>query len=84
MRLQTCFIFCSLLFQLTANSQSKPHYTALLDSLFTSYTSVTPGMGVAIIENGKVVAKRTYGLASIEYKIPFSDSSIVRLPYAEG
>lgn len=74
----------SFLFLLSAYSQSNSRYGALLDSIFKSYTPVTPGMGVAIIQNGNIVAKRTYGLASIEYKIPFSDSSIVRLPYAEG
>lgn len=74
----------SFLFLLSAYSQSNPPYEALLDSIFKSFNTKTPGIGVAIIENGNIVAKRTYGLASIEYKIPFTDSSIVRLPYAEG
>ena len=34
-----------------------------------------PGLALAITNNGKVLKKETYGLASIEYNVPVTDSS---------
>lgn len=34
-----------------------------------------PGLALAITHNGKVIKKKTHGLASIEYKVPITDSS---------
>jgi CubicO group peptidase (beta-lactamase class C family) len=34
-----------------------------------------PGLALAITYNGKVIKKKNYGLASIEYKVPVTDSS---------
>jgi len=34
-----------------------------------------PGLALAITHNGKVIKKKNYGLASIEYKVPITDSS---------
>ncbi len=35
-----------------------------------------PGLALAITHNGEVQKKKTYGLASIEYNVPVSDSSV--------
>ena len=55
-----------------------------LDSIFSSFNKSTPGVAVTVIENGKVIAKKAYGLASLEHKAPFTHNSVVRLPYSEG
>ncbi|SDB58378.1 CubicO group peptidase, beta-lactamase class C family [Flavobacteriaceae bacterium MAR_2010_188] len=55
-----------------------------LDSIFSSYNKTTPGVAVTVIENGKVIAKKAYGLASLEFGVPFSHNTVVRLPYSEG
>lgn len=46
------------------------------DSLLSSYyRSNAPGMAVGIIKDGKVIYKKTFGLANLEYKIPITDST---------
>ena len=55
-----------------------------LDSIFSSYNKNTPGIAVTVLEKGKVIAKKTYGMASLEFSIPFSHHTLVRLPYSEG
>ena len=55
-----------------------------LDSIFSSYNKNTPGIAVTVLENGKVITKKAYGMASLEFSIPFSHHTLVRLPYSEG
>jgi CubicO group peptidase (beta-lactamase class C family) len=55
-----------------------------LDSIFSSFTKTTPGAAVTVIQNGKVLAKRSYGLASLEHNVPFKHNSVVRFGYSEG
>jgi CubicO group peptidase (beta-lactamase class C family) len=55
-----------------------------LDSLFSSFNKNTPGVAVTVLENGKAMAKKAYGKSSLEFGIPFSHNTILRLPYAEG
>src|SRR5688572_12992130 len=55
-----------------------------LDSIFSSFNKTTPGAAVTVLQNGKVLAKRSYGLASLEHKVPFKHNSVVRLGYSEG
>ncbi|WP_454046041.1 serine hydrolase domain-containing protein [Chryseobacterium sp. Marseille-Q8038] len=46
------------------------------DSLLNTYAKSTePGMAVGIIKDGKVLYKKTYGLANLEDRIPVSDST---------
>ncbi|HEY0680487.1 MAG TPA: serine hydrolase domain-containing protein, partial [Chitinophagaceae bacterium] len=39
---------------------------------------------VTILENGKVITKKAYGLASLEHRSPFTHNTVVRMPYSEG
>lgn len=56
-----------------------------LDSIFSSFSNKqSPGFALTIIENGKVIARRDYGMASIELNVPFNHNTVVRLPYSEG
>ncbi|MBA2500028.1 MAG: beta-lactamase family protein [Chitinophagaceae bacterium] len=55
-----------------------------LDSIFSSYNKSTPGVAVTILQNGKVIAKNAYGMASLEFSVPFTHNTLVRLPYSEG
>ncbi|MDR6457556.1 CubicO group peptidase (beta-lactamase class C family) [Chryseobacterium vietnamense] len=46
------------------------------DSLVSSYSrSHAPGMAVGIIQEGKIIYKKTYGLANLEDRIPVTDST---------
>lgn len=55
-----------------------------LDSIFSYFNKTTPGAAVTVIQNGKILAKKSYGLASLEHKVPFKHNSVVRLAYSEA
>lgn len=68
------FLFTSFhsLAQPSADSISK-----LSDSVFHQFnTTKGPGCAVAFIKEGKVVFKKGYGLASLEYGIPITTSTV--------
>ncbi|AKK73975.1 hypothetical protein OK18_16425 [Chryseobacterium gallinarum] len=47
-----------------------------VDSLINSYARAdAPGMAIGIIKDEKIIYKKTYGLANLEYKIPVTDST---------
>jgi len=51
----------------------------LLDSIFTNKIdphSNTPGVAVAVIKNKKIVYKKTFGMANLEYDTPLSSNSV--------
>ncbi len=74
-----CF-FCQIPF-----AQTIPSLQKKLDSVFKSFNSRTsPGVAITILQNGKLIAKKTYGMASLEHKIPFTHNTVLRLPYSEG
>lgn len=59
--------------------------TKRIDSVFSSFNNKnSPGFALTILKDGKVLAKRDYGMASIELKVPFNHGTVVRLPYSEG
>jgi len=54
--------------------------TAKLDSLFKEYSRAdSPGASVMIIQNGKVIVAKSYGLANVEDKIPCATNTDFRL-----
>lgn len=55
-----------------------------LDSIFSSYNRNTPGIAVTVLENGNVMTKKAYGMASLEFGVRFSHNSLVRIGYSEG
>ena len=71
-------LFFSAIFMLVLSS-SNAQYDAELDAIFTSKIdpkSKSPGVAVAIVKNRKVVYKRTFGMANLEYDIPISSKSV--------
>ncbi|WP_223608875.1 serine hydrolase [Chryseobacterium sp. OSA05B] len=70
------FLF-SLLSSGLCSAQSKPtDPIRRADSLLTIYQQEnTPGMAIAIIKDGKIIYKKTYGLANLENKTPITDST---------
>ena len=47
-----------------------------IDSLFTQYTHETPGVSIAVIDNGKTIFKKGYGSANLEYSIPIATQTV--------
>lgn len=66
------------------NSINKADLVQKLDSYFSAYNKNTPGIAITVVENGKVLAKKSYGMASLELTVPFSHDTRVRIGYSEG
>jgi CubicO group peptidase (beta-lactamase class C family) len=48
-----------------------------IDSIFAKYNNTTgPGCVIAVIKDGKVVFKKAYGLANLEYNAPLTTTSV--------
>ncbi len=47
-----------------------------IDSLFAKYNSETAGVALAVVRNGKVIFKKGYGMANLEYDIPITPKTI--------
>ncbi|MBV1888326.1 MAG: beta-lactamase family protein [Urechidicola sp.] len=51
-----------------------------VDELFTPWDQAqSPGAAVAVVKDGKIVYKKGYGLANLEYDIPVTSSSIFHI-----
>ncbi|MGB5015332.1 MAG: serine hydrolase domain-containing protein [Pyrinomonadaceae bacterium] len=76
-------LFSIFAFAVFAHGQSE--LEAKCDSVFASMNNThSSGVAVTVIQNGKVLAKKSYGLASIEHQVPFTHQSVVRINYSEG
>ncbi|MCD9186580.1 MAG: beta-lactamase family protein [Pyrinomonadaceae bacterium] len=50
-----------------------------IDAIFSKYNSKTSGVAVAVLKDGKVVFKKGYGTANLEYEIPISTKTIFNI-----
>jgi CubicO group peptidase (beta-lactamase class C family) len=58
---------------------------ATIDKLFGATNNPTsPGCAVTVHQDGKIIAKKDYGMASLELKVPFTHQTVVRMPYSEA
>lgn len=56
----------------------------LIDHVFDADRRNGPGVAVMVLHDGRVIAQRQYGMASLEHAIRFTPNHVVRLPYSEG
>ncbi len=71
------FIITGLLFGfITAMAQTDKIAAAKIDSIFASYHSQSPGVAVAIVKDGKVIFKKGYGMANLNYNIPITTQTV--------
>ena len=74
------YILFLFFFPLQLMGQALPDsVTRKIDSLFSRYTTTTPGCAVAIIKNEKLVFKKGYGMANLEYNVPITPTSIFHI-----
>ncbi len=51
-----------------------------IDSIFKKYDNLeTPGLAIGIVKDGETIFTKGYGMASLEYGIPVSDSTVFTL-----
>jgi len=55
------------------------------DSIFASQNNTrSSGAAVIVTQNGRVLLRKAYGMASIELQVPFTPQNVVRINYSEG
>ena len=47
-----------------------------IDKLFSGYNSTTPGVAVAVVKDGKIIFKKGYGTANLEYDLPVTPKTV--------
>jgi len=80
-------IICIYNFQLSAQSIviDKPKLDKKIDSLFQSFNNKnSPGYAITVLQNGKVITQKEYGMANLEFGVPFSHNTVVGITYSEG
>lgn len=50
-----------------------------IDSIFSQYSNETPGVSIAVVKNGKILFKKGYGMANLEYDIPISTETVFNI-----
>jgi CubicO group peptidase (beta-lactamase class C family) len=50
-----------------------------IDQLFSAYNATTPGVAVAVVKDGKVIFKKGYGTANLEYDQPITTRTVFNL-----
>lgn len=79
-RLSFLFIFIFSTSTLLAQKEKATSHSAQVDRLFARWDKKdTPGAAIAIVKDGKIVYKKGYGIANLEYDIPVSPSSIFHI-----
>lgn len=54
-----------------------------IDSLFQQINNVkSPGVAITVLQNGKLIAKKNFGMANLEHKTAFTHNTPVRLGYS--
>jgi CubicO group peptidase (beta-lactamase class C family) len=73
-------LFCTLLLLmggLSCTAQQNPILQATVDSLFKKYAKPgSPGVAVLVVKDGKVVLKKGYGMANLEYDVPITTATV--------
>jgi hypothetical protein len=76
-------IFILSYLRINAQILDKSLLEKTLNSIFSSYDdSISPGVAITILQNGKTFYKRHWGMANLEHNIPFSHNTPVRLGYS--
>lgn len=79
--LKSCLLLVFLAFadqvfygQTTENAIDKQ-----IDQLFSSYNQATPGVAVAVVRDGKIIFKKGYGAANLEFDIPVTTKTVFQI-----
>jgi len=77
--------FGAILLSAQTKPISKPELDKKLDSLFKEFNNTSStGYAITVIQNGKAITTKDYGLANLEFKVPFNHNTVVTIPYSEG
>lgn len=60
-----------------AQTPQRQDTAARVDSLFSRFTTTTPGCAVGVSRHGRTVLATAYGMANLEYDVPLTAESII-------
>ena len=69
----------SLTLSNSALTQTNDEASGKIDSLFSSYSSQTPGAAVAVVKDGKIIFKKGYGMADLDHDIPITPATVFNI-----
>lgn len=58
-----------------ANAQEAFPYKSQIDAIFAAYGNTSPGVSIAIEQNGQLLYSKSYGSANLEWQIPISNKT---------
>lgn len=74
------FLSCALIFQHVVGFGQSGSPEQQVDQIFAELNNPgVPGASVAIVKDGKIIFKKGYGLANLEYNIPNSSSTVFHI-----
>jgi CubicO group peptidase (beta-lactamase class C family) len=50
-----------------------------IDNLFSGYNQATPGVALAVVKDGKIIFKKGYGAANLEYDTPITPKTVFQI-----
>jgi len=50
-----------------------------IDQLFSNYNQATPGAAIAVVKDGKIIFKKGYGTANLEYDMPVTTKTVFQI-----
>jgi CubicO group peptidase (beta-lactamase class C family) len=73
-------ILLALCIMLSCKNTTKDNTEAKIDEIFSQWNKpYSPGAAIAVIKDGKVIFKKGYGMANMEYDVPITPSSIFHI-----
>lgn len=60
-------------------SQPVPDVDKKMDSLFAHYNTHTPGVSIVVLKDGKIIFKKSYGSANLEYGIANTPETVFQI-----
>ncbi len=75
--MRLAFVTSALALLATSAAAQAPSFESRVDSVFRRWNTNTPGCGVGVAQNGKVLLTKGYGMANLEYGVPLGANSVL-------
>lgn len=72
-----CFLTLTIIFSTNFGyTQTTENIESQINALFSKYNSKTSGVAVSVVKDGKIIFKKGYGMANLEYDIPITPNTV--------
>jgi CubicO group peptidase (beta-lactamase class C family) len=79
--LKSCLLIIFIVFSgnVLYGQTNDPDIDKQIDNLFSAYNQATPGIAVAVVKDGKIIFKKGYGTANLEYDTPITPKTVFQI-----